>query len=121
MSNNENDFTKGDLSMASKDERVLATVLYVSSFFTVFIGPLIIWLLKKDESAFIDYHGKEYLNFLISYSVYSLVSIILMVVLIGLLTIWLVGIYAFVFTIIAAVKAYDGKEYRIPLVFRLIR
>src|SRR3954449_1347312 len=121
MTYNESDFLKEDVAMPSKDERVLATLLYVSSFFTVFIGPLIIWLLKKDESSFIDSHGKEYFNFLISYTVYSIVSVILMIVLIGLLTIWLVGIYAFVFTIIAAVKAYDGKEYRIPLVFRLIK
>ena len=121
MSYSENDFLKEGVSMPSKDERVMAALLYVSSFFTVFIGPLIIWLLKKDESSFIDYHGKEYFNFLISYSIYSFVSIILMIVLIGILTIWLVGIYAFVFTIMAAIKAYDGKEYRIPLVFRLIK
>ena len=121
MSYNESDFLKEDVTMPTRDERVLATLLYVSSFFTVFIGPLIIWLLKKEESSFIDYHGKEYFNFLISYSIYSFASIILMIVLIGILTIWLVGIYAFVFTIIAAVKAYDGKEYRIPLVFRLIK
>jgi uncharacterized protein len=118
---NNNIFMRGFFSMPSKDERVLAALLYVASFFTVFIGPLIIWLIKKDESTFIDYHGKEYFNFLITYSVYSIVSVILMVVLIGMLTIWLVGIYAFVFTIIAAVKAYEGKEYHIPLVFRLIR
>lgn len=107
--------------MPTKDDRLLATMIYVSSFFTTFLGPLIIWLIKKDESSFVDYHGKEYLNFLISYSIYSLVSVVLMLVLIGLLTIWLVGILAFIFTIIAAVKAYQGEEYRIPLVFRLIK
>ncbi|WP_338469527.1 DUF4870 domain-containing protein [Niallia sp. XMNu-256] len=107
--------------MPSKDERLLAMLIYVSSFFTVFIGPLIIWLLKKDDSAFVDYYGKEYLNFLISYTVYSIISTVLMVVLVGFLTIWLVGILGIIFTIIAAVKAYQGEMYRIPLVFRLIR
>ncbi len=77
MSYNESDFLKEDVAMPSRDERVLATLLYVSSFFTVFIGPLIIWMLKKEESSFIDYHGKEYFNFLISYSIYSFASIIL--------------------------------------------
>lgn len=114
-------FTKGELGLVSKDEKLLASLIYISSFFTVFIGPLIIWLIKKDDSPFVDYHGKEYFNFLISYSVYSLVSVLLMIILIGLVTIWLVGIYAFVFTIIAAVKAYGGEPYKIPLVFRLIR
>ncbi|MBU8878891.1 DUF4870 domain-containing protein [Bacillus sp. FJAT-29790] len=110
-----------ELKMPSNDERLLAAAIYVSSFFTTFIGPLVIWLLKKNESSFVDYHGKEYFNFLISYGVYSIISTILMVILIGFVTIWIVGILAFVFTIIAAVKAYEGKEYEIPFVFRIIR
>lgn len=107
--------------MSSNDERMLATAIYVSSFFTTIIGPLVIWLLKKDESEYINYHGKEYFNFIISYGVYSIISVFLMFVLIGFITIWAVGVAAFVFTIIAAVKAYEGTEYRFPLVFRLIR
>ncbi len=105
----------------SQDERMFAALIYGISFFTAFIGPLIIWLLKKDESEYIDYHGKEYLNFLISYTVYSIISVVLMILLVGFLLIWIVGALAFIFTIIAAVKAYEGTEYRIPLVFRLIR
>lgn len=107
--------------MPTSEERTLAAAIYAISFFTVFIGPLLIWLLKKDTSPYVDYHGKEYLNFLISYTIYSLVSVLLMLVLIGFLTIWVVGIAAFVFTIIGAIKAYEGEEYRIPLIFRLIR
>nr|WP_102274915.1 DUF4870 domain-containing protein [Cytobacillus massiliigabonensis] len=109
------------MNMPSNDERLLATAIYVTSFFTTIIGPLVIWLLKKDESEYINYHGKEYFNFIISYSVYSIISVFLMFILIGFITIWAVGVAAFVFTIIAAVKAYEGKEYRFPLVFRLIR
>jgi uncharacterized protein len=106
--------------MPSNDERLLAAAIYVLSFFTAFIGPLVIWLLKKNDSDFIDYHGREYLNFLISYSVYSIISTLLMIVVIGLFTIWIVGILAVVFTIVAAIKAYEGKEYRIPFVFRIL-
>lgn len=107
--------------MPTNDERTLATVIYVISFFTAFIGPLIIWLMKKDESSFIDYHGKEYLNFFISYTIYSIVSGLLVMVLIGLVLVPIVGLYILIFTIIAAVKAYGGEEYRIPLVIRFIR
>jgi uncharacterized protein len=107
--------------MPSNDERLLAAAIYVSSFFTVFIGPLVIWLIKKNDSPFVDHHGKEYFNFLISYGVYGIISAILMIVLIGIVTAWIVGILAFVFTIVAAIKAYEGKEYHIPFVFRLIR
>lgn len=107
--------------MPTNDEKMFAAGIYVISFFTAFIGPLVIWLLKKDESPYVDYHGKEYFNFFISYGVYSIVSCLLMLILIGFVTIWVVGVLAFIFTIIAAVRAYEGKEYRIPLTFRLIR
>ncbi|MBY0124526.1 DUF4870 domain-containing protein [Bacillus sp. S/N-304-OC-R1] len=107
--------------MPSQDERLLATAIYVTSFFTTIVGPLIIWLLKRNESSFIDEHGKEYFNFVISYGVYVLISGILTIVLIGFVTMWIAGILAFIFTIVAAVKAYEGKEYKIPLVFRIIR
>jgi uncharacterized protein len=87
----------------------------------VFIGPIVIWLLKKDDSEFIDYHGKEYLNFLISYFVYGTVSGILTVVLIGFVLLPVVGILVFIFTILGAIKAYEGENYRIPTIFRLIK
>ena len=107
--------------MSSKDDRLLAAAIYVSSFFTTFIGPLVIWLIKKDESPLVDYHGREYFNFLISYFVYGIIGFILAFVLIGFVLLWLLGVFAFVFTIIAAIKAFDGQEYRIPFVFRIIR
>lgn len=107
--------------MPSNDERLFAAAIYVISFFTAFIGPLVIWLLKKDESAYVDYHGREYFNFFITYTIYSIICTILMIVLIGFIAIWIVGIMYFVFTIIAAVKAYEGTTYKIPFIFRLIR
>ncbi|MBO0995153.1 DUF4870 domain-containing protein [Bacillus sp. SD088] len=105
----------------NNNDRVLAAVIYIISFVSAFIGPLVIWLIKKDESAFIDYHGKEYLNFFISYAVYGIISGILMIVLIGFVLAPIVGIAATIFTIIAAVKAYDGQAYRIPFIFRIIK
>ncbi|MGM0839714.1 MAG: DUF4870 domain-containing protein [Bacillota bacterium] len=107
--------------MPTKDERMMAALIYILSFFTAFIGPLIIWLIKKDESEFVDYHGKEYFNFLISYAVYGLVSTILMVVLIGFVLAPVVGILALIFTILGAIRAYEGEHYRIPTVFRLLK
>lgn len=103
------------------NERVLAAVIYIISFFSTFIGPLIIWLIKKDESSFIDFHGKEYMNFFISYTIYAIISGILMIVLIGFLLLPIVGVAWTVFTIIGAVKAYDGQAYRIPFIFRFIK
>lgn len=107
--------------MPTKEERMMAALIYILSFFTVFIGPLIIWLLKKDESEYVDFHGKEYFNFLISYAIYGLVSSILMVVLIGFVLAPIVGVLALIFTILGAIKAYEGDYYRIPTVFRLLK
>jgi len=106
--------------MVSQDEKVLAMLIYLISFFTALIGPLIIWLLKKDESSFIDYHGRQYLNFFISYTIYMTVSGILIILLIGLALIPVIGTAALIFTIIGAVKGYNGEYYRIPFIIRIL-
>lgn len=106
--------------MPSNEERLLAAAIYAISFFTVFIGPLVIWLVKKNESSYIDYHGREYLNFLISYAVYGIISGILMIVLIGFILAPVVGVLGVVFTIVGGIKAYEGQEYRIPFIFRIL-
>lgn len=107
--------------LPKNEERVLAAAIYVISFFAPVLGPLVIWLLKKDESSFIDYHGKEYFNFIVSYFVYTVISGILTLILIGFIGLWLIGILIVVFTIVAAIKAYEGTEYRIPWIFRIFK
>ncbi|WP_163581882.1 DUF4870 domain-containing protein [Gracilibacillus saliphilus] len=107
--------------MTNSDERLFGMLIYLLSFFTAIIGPLIIWMIKRDESAFIDFHGKEYFNFFISFTIYSIVSGILVVVLIGFVLLPIVGILFFIFTLIALFKAFNGEEYRIPLVIRFIK
>ncbi|MBD3109803.1 DUF4870 domain-containing protein [Bacillus sp. AGMB 02131] len=106
--------------MPSNDERLFAALIYVTSLFTTIIGPLIIWIIKKDQSSFVDYHGRQYFNFIISYFIYSVIAGILTLVFIGMIILPILGIAAFVFTIIAAVKAYEGSEYRIPFIFRIL-
>jgi len=111
---------RGVFNMVSNDDRLFAALIYVISFFTAFIGPIIIWLLKKDSSEFVDYHGRQYLNFLISYTIYGIIAGIAVVIFIGFVLLPIVGIVAFVFTIIGAVKAYEGEYYRMPFIFRIL-
>jgi uncharacterized Tic20 family protein len=85
-----------------------------------FVAPLVIWLMKKDEDAFIEYHAKEALNFQIMMIIYVLASILLMFVLIGFVLIFVVLIYALVVMIIAGIKAANGEFYRYPLIFRFV-
>ncbi|WP_096270829.1 DUF4870 domain-containing protein [Paucisalibacillus globulus] len=105
----------------TEDDRLFSMLIYVLSFPFPVLGPLLIWLLKRDNSDFVDFHGKEYFNFIISFTIYGIVSSILMIVLIGFLLIFVVGVAALVLTIIAAVKAYQGERFRIPLVIRFIK
>ncbi|MBM7654770.1 DUF4870 domain-containing protein [Neobacillus cucumis] len=107
--------------MIKSEEKLLAAGIYVLSLFFPIIAPLIIWLLKKEESSFINFHGKEYFNFFISYFVYSVVAGILTFVIIGIFLLWALGIAALIFSIIAAIKAYEGQEYHFPWIFRLIK
>jgi uncharacterized protein len=85
------------------------------------IGPLIVWLIKKQELPSVDLHGKESLNFQISVTIYMLVSAILMLVLIGFLLMIVVAIGAIVLVVIAAIKAGNGEFYRYPLSIRFIK
>lgn len=103
------------------DERLFAMLIYILSFFFPILAPLIIWLIKRDESSFVDYHGKEYFNFFLSFFIYGIISSILMLVLIGFLLAAIVGILGLIFTILAAIKSYNGEYYKIPLVIRFIK
>ena len=85
------------------------------------LGPLIIWLIKKDEMPIVNTHGKEAINFQLSIMLYAIVSGFLIIILIGALLLPIVGILWLVFTIIGAVKASNGELYRYPLTIRFLK
>lgn len=85
-----------------------------------FIGPAVIWFLKKDESAVIAGQAKESLNFQISMFIYLVISGILMIVLVGFVLLPLVLIADIVFAVIAGVKAGEGVQYRYPFTMRFL-
>ena len=85
------------------------------------LGALIMWLVKKDQSSFVDDQGKEALNFNITISIAGFIAFLLMFVVIGGLLLPIIGIFWLVMTIIAAVKANGGERYRYPLTIRLIK
>jgi uncharacterized Tic20 family protein len=105
----------------TQDEKNLALIMHVLSLvgFSL-IGPLIVWLVKKDESAFINAQGRELLNFQISFLIYAIVCIPLCFVLIGIPLLIVVGIASFILTIIGLVKATEGKIYRFPVTIKML-
>lgn len=88
--------------------------------FASLIAPLVIWQIKRQEMPFVDYNGKEALNFQITYLIAFLVSLALTSILVGFVLLGVVSVAWFVFTIIATVKASNGEYYRYPFILRLI-
>lgn len=85
------------------------------------LGPLIIWLLKKNEYQFVNEQGKESLNFQLSMTVYTLISALLIFIKIGLILIIVLATVNLILVIIASVKANSGETYRYPFAIRFIR
>lgn len=112
----------------SKEVRLWATFAHLSGFagFIVplvgnILGPLIIWLIKKEDSQVIGEHAKEALNFQISITIYTLVSYVLVLVLIGVPIVIALVIFDIVFVIKASIAANKGEYYKYPLTIRLIK
>ena len=85
------------------------------------LGPLIVWLVKRNDSPEIDEHGKESLNFQISMLIYNVIAGVLCLVLIGFAILAILHILNLVLVIIASIQASEGKFYRYPLAIRLIK
>jgi uncharacterized Tic20 family protein len=84
------------------------------------LGPLVVWLIKKDEYPFVEEQGKEAINFQITMVIAAIVSGILTVVIVGFFLLVAVGIVMIAFPIVAAVKTSRGEHYRYPFTIRFI-
>jgi uncharacterized protein len=100
---------------------LMALAGFVGLPFGNVLGPLIFWIVKKDESASVDEHGKESLNFQISMTIYTIVAGLSLFILIGIALLPAILVLNLVLTIIAGVKASNGEPYRYPLSIRFIK
>jgi uncharacterized Tic20 family protein len=85
------------------------------------LGPFVVWLLKKNEFSFVDEQGKESMNFQISMTLLTLLAALLIVVKIGIVLLFAVGIVDVIFVVIASVKTSNGERYQYPFKIRLIK
>ena len=110
----------------SAEERQWAMFAHLSALVGVIIplgsiiGPLVVWLIKKDTMPFVNDQGKEALNFNITVGIAAIVGWILCFILIGFLVLAVLAIAWLVFVIIATIKANEGTTYRYPFTLRLI-
>ena len=109
-----------DLLAPSNDDKNIATVTHLGGTVFSFIPALIVWILKKDDSAYIADQAKEALNFQITVLIAQFIAGILAIILIGFLFMGIIWILNVVFCIIAAIASSKGETYRYPLCLRLI-
>ncbi len=114
-------------NLPNKEERTWAMLCHFSVFsmfvfpFGNILAPLIIWLIKKEEMPFVENQSKEVLNFQISMTIYLIVAALLIIILVGIPLLIGLGIFNIIMTIVAAIKANEGKNYRYPINLRIIK
>jgi uncharacterized protein len=105
----------------SNDAKNMGVLCHLLGFFTCFFGPLIIWLIKKDQMPFVDHHGKEALNFQITLAIAFVVAWISIFCFIGAFLIPILVLADLIFCIIACIAASKGEYYKYPWCLRLIK
>jgi uncharacterized Tic20 family protein len=106
--------------MAESKDRTMAILAHALAIVVGFIGPLVIYLIAKDDEFAAD-QAKESLNFQITVLIAIIISSILIVVVIGAFLLWAVGIANTILCILAAVAASNGQKYRYPVTIRFIK
>lgn len=112
----------------TKDEQNLAMIAHLGGLLGLVFGglpgflvPLVIWLLKKEESAYVGQEAREALNFQLTLLImYVAILIIGFVTCVGMLLVIVPAVLQFVFGLIATLDASKGKPYRYPMTLRLI-
>jgi uncharacterized protein len=112
----------------NRDERLWATLCHLSALVGVavplignVVAPLVIWLIKREDSPLVDDQGKEALNFQISMTLYMIGAGVLAIFLIGIPILLVLAVVDFVLIIIASIRANYGERYRYPLTIRFVK
>lgn len=111
----------------SPSERQWAVAIHLSALIGLVIplfnivAPLILWLLKRPESTWIDGEGKRVLNFQISFTIYTLIAALCIFILVGFLLLPILGVVYLAFLVVGAIRASDGISYHFPLTIRFLK
>lgn len=110
----------------SADDNMWGMLIHLSQFcgyllpFAGLVVPIILWVIKKDESAVLDRHGRIVINWIITECILSVVFGFLSMVLIGIPLLIALGAVSIIFPIIGAVKANGGEVWTYPCSFRFL-
>ena len=107
--------------LASQEDKTMAMLAYLLGIVTGFVGPLVIWLMKKDQSKFVGFHALQALLLHAVVTLGYILSAVLFIVIIGFFTMPLFGVLSLVFSIIAGLAANRGEMYEIPIIGKIAR
>ena len=116
----------GAAAAPADQERLWAMLAHLLSFvaaylFLGFVAPLVVMLVFGPRSAYVRAHAVESLNFNLSWLLYAIVSVVLIVIGIGILLLLALGIAYVVLIVVASIRANNGQFYRYPLTIRFVR
>ena len=113
--------------LQTPEQRQMGLFLHLSQFANLIFFPLgivlpiILWQTNKDKMPGLDAHGKMVTNWMISYTIYAIASIVLMFVLVGFLTMLAAITMGIVFPIIGAIKANNGELWEYPMTIKFLK
>jgi uncharacterized protein len=116
-----------DINYINSEEQTFSMLCHLSALagyvipFGNIIGPLIIWLIKREQYPEVDRQGKDSLNFQISMALWVIVSAILILLVIGIFALIALGILNLILIIVASVKSNNGERFKYPLSIEFIR
>lgn len=115
-----NDQLVENISDISQDDKNIALLTWIGTFFLGFIPSLVIYLVKKD-SAYIQRQSKEALNWSITVFFAYIIASVLSIIVIGFFLFPIIGLCHFIVCVMGAVSTYKGKDFRTPFSIRLIK
>lgn len=110
----------------TSEERQYAMFIHLAQFAGYIIPglgwilPLVLWLVRRENSAFIDENGKIVLNWILSCLVYGILAGILTLLLIGIPLLVALGVCSIVFIVLGAIRANEGIAWAYPLSIRFL-
>ncbi|KPV98683.1 DUF4870 domain-containing protein [Pseudoalteromonas sp. P1-8] len=121
------DNQKVEIIVADKEQRTWAMFCHLSALagllfpFGSVIGPLIVWLVKREEMPLVAEHGRKSLNFQLTMMIAYIVCFMLMFVVVGVILLPLVALFSLIMVVVSAIKANDGKEVKYPMAIEFIK
>ena len=113
--------------LQTQDERQMGMFLHLSQlanviFFPIgIVAPILLWQTQKEKIPAVDAHGKMVVNWMISSTIYAVVSLVLCLVLVGFLMLIALAIVGILFPIIGGIKANNGELWQYPLAIRFLK